>query len=118
MDQLALPLPAAPDVALSALVAVLSRDHRGKGHGISAHALATKVGIAERGLRTLVSKAREQGIGIVATPEDGYYIATAPDEIEQCCAFLRSRAMHSLHIEARLRRIPLPELLGQLRITS
>lgn len=73
---------------------------------------------AERHVRALVSELREEGVAICAFPVDGYFIAQTPEEIELCCAFLRSRAMHSLYIESRLRKIPLPELLGQLRLNT
>ena len=83
-----------------------------------AEALAALLCVTERQLRALISEAREQGVAICATPETGYYIATEPDEIERCCAFLRSRAMHSLRLEAQLRRIPLPDLIGQLHLPT
>jgi hypothetical protein len=73
---------------------------------------------AERKVREIVSDLRESGIAICAYPGDGYYIAGTSEELEQCCAFLRSRAMHSLVLESRLRKIPLPELLGQLRLNT
>ena len=44
--------------------------------------------------------------------------ATPPDEIRRCCAFLHRRAMHSLRLEAQMRRIPLPDLLGQLHLNT
>jgi hypothetical protein len=73
---------------------------------------------AERKVRELVSELRESGVAICAYPGDGYYIAGSAEELEQCCAFLRSRAMHSLVLESRLRKITLPELLGQLRLET
>lgn len=73
---------------------------------------------AERKVRELVSELRESGVAVCAYPGDGYYIAGSAEELEQCCAFLRSRAMHSLVLESKLRKIPLPELLGQLRLNT
>lgn len=104
--------------ALAALIALLTRDHAGKAAGIAAEALARKLSIDERLLRSLVSQAREHGVPIGATPRDGYFVAKTADELRECCEFLRSRAMHSLRIEARLRRISLPELLGQLSLNE
>ena len=72
--------------------------------------------MGERTLREVISAAREEGTAIVGTPETGYYIAVTAEELDECCRFLRSRAMHSLQIEARLRKVALPELLGQLRV--
>ncbi|PQA82761.1 hypothetical protein C5F52_14395 [Limnohabitans sp. TS-CS-82] len=96
----------------------LSRDHKGRTKGIKAGLLAVTTGIHERTLRTVISKLREEGVPVVGAPETGYYIAQTADELEECCAFLRSRAMHSLSIEARLRKVPLPALLGQLNLNT
>lgn len=104
--------------ALAALVQLLSTRHAGKAHGIGAEALARQLCITERMLRALVSEAREQGLAISATPETGYFVAQTPDELLESCEFLRSRAMHSLRMEAQLRRIPLPDLLGQLHLNT
>lgn len=69
-------------------------------------------------MRVLVSELREDGHAICGTPADGYYIAANADELQHTCDFLRSRAMHSLVLEARLKRIPLVDLLGQLRLPT
>lgn len=114
------PAPANPprDQLLASLVQYLSAQHTGKANGIGAELLAERLGITERLLRALVSQAREDGVAISATPETGYYIAQTADELEESCEFLRSRAMHSLRMEAQLRRIPLPDLLGQLHLNT
>lgn len=93
----------------------LSR-HVGREHGITAAALAREAGVSERKLREAISALREDGIAVCGHPKTGYFIAETAEELEESCRFLRSRAMHSLMLEARLRRIPLPELLGQIRL--
>lgn len=119
MNQQQFVFPAIKRDTLSSIVLFhLSIDHKGRSRGIKAELLATKTGIHERTLRTAISKLREEGVPVVGTPETGYYIAQTADELEECCAFLRSRAMHSLAIEARLRKVPLPALLGQLRLNT
>jgi hypothetical protein len=45
-------------------------------------------------------------------------MAQTADELRECCAFLRRRAMHSLVIEARLMKLSLPELLWQLSLDA
>lgn len=92
--------------------------HIGHHYGISAKALAQKLDITDRRLRRFISELREEGVAICGTPETGYYIAETREELEQCCAFLRSRAMHSLVIEAKLRQIPLADLVGQLKLPT
>ena len=102
----------------AALVHLLSTQHTGKARGITAERLALQLGTTERQLRSMVSQAREEGLAISATPETGYFIAETPEELQESCEFLRSRAMHSLRMEAQLRRIPLPDLLGQLHLPT
>lgn len=99
------------------LIALLAR-HQGADQGISAEAIARALDVPTRRVRTLVTEAREEGIAIAATPAHGYFVAVLPEEIDMCCAFLRARALKSLLLESRLRKIPLAELLGQMRLPS
>ena len=115
-DQRSLALGQGRDLLGALLVQHLSTRHAGRRNGIRAEDLAARLGVTERTLRELVSAARENGVAIVGTPETGYYVAQTADELEECCKFLRSRAMHSLAMEARLRKVALPELLGQLKV--
>jgi biotin operon repressor len=92
--------------------------HTGSRSGIAAKDLAARTGCTEREVRKHVSELREQGTPICGHPSTGYYIASTHQELEETCAFLRNRAMHSLTMEARLRRIPLPDLLGQLKLKT
>jgi biotin operon repressor len=99
------------------VIAVL-QTHIGADAGITAEALAVELAILPRQVRGFISELRREGYAICAHPSTGYYVAQAAEEIERTCAFLRARAMHSLELESRLRRIPLPELLGQLRVPT
>lgn len=118
------PSPALPLCArtrseqVAALVQLLATRHAGQANGIGAEPLAAQLSVSERVLRMLITAAREDGVAISATPDTGYYMAQTPHELEHCCQFLRSRAMRSLHLEAQLRRIPLPDLLGQLHLPT
>lgn len=117
MTQMPLLKPTA-DVAQALLLQTLASAHKGRLNGIKAELLAQKIGMHARMLRTLISNLREQGVAVVGTPETGYYIAQTPDELNECCEFLRNRALHSLKMEARLRNLPLPTLLGQLNLNT
>ncbi|WP_290890603.1 hypothetical protein [Arenimonas sp.] len=108
----------ARDVLVAWLITEMSRRHVGRANGITAESLARRVGINERMLRELITEARMQGIAIAGTPTSGYFVAATGAELEECCKFLRSRAMHSLVVEARLRKVALPELVGQLLINT
>lgn len=99
------------------LLAVMSR-HIGKDNGIKAEHLASEMDITTRQVRELVSALREDGTAVCGKPETGYYIANTPEELEETCQFLRNRALHSLTLESRLRKIPLPDLLGQIHLPT
>jgi hypothetical protein len=97
---------------------VLIAGHVGEANGGSALMLATGLRTTKRHIRTLVTELRMDGIAVCGHPKTGYFIAATADELEATCKFLRSRAMHSLVLEARLRHVPLPELIGQLRLKT
>jgi len=90
----------------------------GAHNGVSVDALARQLASTPRHVRTLVSELRMDGIAVCGTPKSGYYIAATPEEMEETCLFLRNRAMHSLTLESRLRKIPMPDLLGQLHVPT
>lgn len=96
---------------------LLSR-HIGKGNGISMRELEQQLDLLPRCIRSRISDLREDGHAVCGMPKDGYYIAATPEELEQTCTFLHNRAMHSLTLESKLRRIPLPDLLGQLHVPT
>lgn len=99
------------------LLAILS-SHIGRGRGITANNLAELLSTYARQVRMLITELRMDGVAVCGTPETGYYIAADADELEETCQFLRSRAMHSLGLEARLRKVPLADLLGQMHLKT
>jgi hypothetical protein len=99
--------------------------HVGAAHGVRVDALVREITgapvsspAAERQVRSQVSELREEGYPIAAHPAHGYFVCETAEELQMCCAFLRSRAMHSLRLEAQMRRISLGELLGQIRLPT
>lgn len=92
--------------------------HTGQAYGITARELADKCGITEREVRRLVSELRDEGIAICAHPTTGYFIANTPAELDMACKYLRRRALHSLTLESRMRRISMADLLGQLKVPT
>ncbi len=99
------------------LLTLLSR-HIGEAAGITAEGITLAIGVPKRRVRTMVSELRLDGVAVCGHPRDGYYIAANSDEVERTCQFLRSRALHSLTLESKLRHVPLPDLLGQLRLKT
>ena len=100
------------------LLALMSTYYTGATNGASASLLALSLQCDERAIRKLVTDLRAEGIAVCGHPKTGYFIAATPAELETTCQFLRSRAMHSLLLESKLRHVPLPELLGQMRLKT
>lgn len=93
--------------------------HQGRDSGIGVQTLAARLGTTPREARKLVSRARaELGVAICAHPATGYYIAVTAQELEASCQFLEARALHSLRLLSRMRRVALPTLLGQLMLNQ
>lgn len=96
---------------------LLSR-HQGRENGIGARELADQVGLSQRRVRLFISALREDGIAICGTPSTGYFIPVTPEELGESCAFLEHRALHSLRLLSRMKKVSLPDLLGQLRLNQ
>ena len=99
------------------VLTVLSR-HIGKGNGIGIKLLAQRFEQEERQVRKLIGELREDGHAICGTPRDGYYIAGTAEELEETCEFLHKRALRSLFLASRMRKIPLVDLIGQLKLPT
>lgn len=99
------------------LLTVLSR-HIGSGNGIAMRQLQMQIGVTPRMIRKHISELRDDGHAVCGTPKEGYFIAETAAELQHTCEFLRSRAMHSLSLESKLRKIPLSDLLGQLHLPT
>ena len=95
----------------------LSR-HRGRECGVPCFEIAQVLELSEREVRQAISDLRMEGVAVCGHPKTGYFIAANPEELEETCSFLRDRALHSLTLESKLRHVPLPELLGQLRLKT
>lgn len=92
--------------------------HVGAANGITAKNLAVMARLSERDVRAQVSALREEGIAICGHPRTGYFVAETQAELETTVEYLTSRAMHSLRLASRLTRIPLPDLIGQLKLKT
>jgi len=92
--------------------------HQGRERGICARDLAAKISVSPRQLRKLISQARDEGMAICGKPASGYFVPTTPEELNESCAFLEHRALHSLRVLSRMRKVSLPDLLGQLRLNQ
>jgi hypothetical protein len=100
------------------LAALYEGGHRGRANGVTSAALAARLGTNERVVRELVTELRNDGVAVCGHPERLLHRRDEAEELEETCAFLRSRAMHSLVLESKLRRLPLADLVGQLRLKT
>lgn len=72
-----------------------------------------------RRLRYLVTELRREGVLICSYSSQsggGYYLAAAGSEMEDYLSSIRRRALKALVLESRLRKIGLPDLLGQMQL--
>ena len=72
-----------------------------------------------RRLRTIITALRRKGVPIGSTAAKnggGYYLVRAGSELDSYCGRLRRAALNKLAMEAKLRRISMPELLGQMQL--
>jgi hypothetical protein len=72
-----------------------------------------------RKLRNLVTELKKDGVPVCSVSDStggGYYLASAGSELDDYCKRLRIRALKILAQEARLRKLALPELLGQISL--
>lgn len=99
-------------------VLVILQRHIGAGNGVTAEQLAQQLDTETRHVRTLVTELRMDGIAVCGHPRHGYFIAASPEELQRTCDFLRSRALHSLVLESALRKMPMSELIGQLKLRT
>lgn len=95
--------------------------HIGQANGIHVKALVMEItgntnseAHEERVVRELISNLRMQGHHICGTPSAGYFIAQTEEELNDTCKFLFNRAMTSLEQVARMKKVSLPDLSGQL----
>ena len=72
-----------------------------------------------RRLRTIITALRRKGVPIGSTAAKnggGYYLVRAGSELDSYCGRLRRAALNKLSMEAKLRKISMPELLGQMQL--
>ena len=112
-------------VITASLVLGVLGGHIGASNGINADQLARKCAGqdardpgAERLVRKLIQELRTEGFHICGTPATGYFLAANADELDRACAWLYSRAMTSLVQIARMKKVSVPDLRGQLKLPT
>jgi hypothetical protein len=92
--------------------------HLGRARAIKADELAALLDMTTRAVGDIMKSLSEThclAIAAAVTKPYGYYLVDTAAELENYCGQLHSRALSQLRRESILRRVPMPELLGQLR---
>lgn len=101
----------------SEFIAVM-QNHIGKANAIGGEDLARFLGVSSREMRKMTDAVIDDGIALCSHPSNGYWIAETAQELEATCQFHRTRALHELAKEAKLRKLPMQDLLGQLHLKT
>jgi biotin operon repressor len=108
-----------PSVPARTRVLEVLQWHVGKHYGITCEKLAERTHLTERQVRQAVTDLREDGVGVCATPETGYFLPNNDAELDEyCLKFLRERALTSLTLCSKLSKTALPDLIGQLKLPT
>lgn len=70
-------------------------------------------------IRRLITELRKEGVPICSSMKSdngGYYLANAGSELEDYLKRLRRRALRALSVEAKLRKMTLPQLIGHIQL--
>jgi hypothetical protein len=70
-----------------------------------------------RKLRKLIAETKEEGVPILSSPAHvggGYYLSGSDSEMDAFYAMRRKMALKILALEAKMRKLAMPELLGQI----
>ncbi|MBW8034190.1 MAG: hypothetical protein FVQ79_00550 [Planctomycetes bacterium] len=99
-------------------------NHIGKHRGVRARRLVYEITdrpsthCAERQLREVIVELRNEGQHICGHPGTGYFIAANDKELNETCQFLYGRSMTGLKQIARMKKVAVPDLKGQLRLQT
>lgn len=94
-------------------VAFLER-HVGKDQAVSRARIARALGISRHRVDGLVPLARSLGVAVCGNAVSGFYIAATVEELKELCTFLRARALATLATEAKVRHMPLYQVIDQV----
>jgi hypothetical protein len=72
--------------------------------------------VHEREIRRVIKHLVEQHATWIGSGAKGYFLIQTDQELLAACKYYHGYAMSLLHVEAKLRKMSLPALLGQLSI--
>ncbi len=98
-------------------------DRRGRNNAIGRAELVRKINdmcplfpVSERTIRKTIKHLVERHGEWIGSCRDGYFIIQTQEELTNACKYYHGYALSLLHVEARLRKVSLPALIGQLQI--
>lgn len=106
------------DIEASILLAL--EQHPGRDEAISREALVRQVcdiegfAVCERFVRATIKHLVERHGARIGSCARGYFMIQTAEELQGACKYYHGYAMSLLHVEAKLRKESLPELLGQI----
>ncbi len=108
---------------LESTVMTVLEGHKGQENSVSRKDLVDRVNqhfalspVDERVIRKTIKHLVEfHGLWIGSSPR-GYFMVQTDRELLDVCKYYRGYGLSALHIEAKLRKMSLPALLGQLSI--
>jgi len=101
--------------------------HRGRQNAVSMAELYERVYgetpkdkiSSTRPLRKVLTELRKMGFPVCSAmtgKETGYFLAETAEEIEQFCEAMEKRVMKTLYLLSRVKKLSLPDYLGQLKL--
>jgi len=111
------------EISRDSVLAELSR-HIGKARGISCADLVRDITwqapevSSMRRVRKIIEELRREGQHICGHPSRGYFMAANEEELNETCKFLADRALTSLTQAARMKKLAIPDIHGQLRLNT
>ncbi len=113
------------DTTLNNLEATILRileGHKGRDNAVGRFDLVDQVNqhwplfpIDERRIRSTIKHLVESHLKWIGSCPKGYFVVQTEKELLDVCKYYRGYGLSALHIEAKLRNMSLPELLGQLK---
>jgi hypothetical protein len=108
---------------LEATILRILEGHQGRDNSVSRADLVERVNdhcplfpVHEREIRRVVKHLVEQHATWIGSGAKGYFMIQTDQELLTACKYYHGYAMSLLHVEAKLRKMSLAALLGQLSI--
>lgn len=109
--------------SLEAIILGILKGHKGQENSVPKRDLVDRVNqhwplfpVNERTIRQTIKHLVEAHGQWIGSFPKGYFMVQSDQELMAVCKYYRAYGLSALHIEAKLRKISLPTLLGQLTL--